>query len=143
MTTYYDIYQNKEVTELIDLLDNCSALTLDARMALQQLIKNKHINVFSELQVQSLEKSINNDLNDIKALKYLNWLNIDLFEFDDNNIFIKKSKSANSRNLWGILLGSFMLIFLLISILLWLNIFKTGIEMSKIYSDKPDGFALG
>ena len=134
MTTYYDIYQNKEVPELIELLDNCSALTLDARMALQQLIKDKHINVFPELQVQPLEESINNDLNDIKYLKYLNGLNIDLFEFGEHNIIIKKSNSANSRNLWGVLLGSFMLIFLLISILLWVNIFKTGIEMSKIYS---------
>ncbi len=134
MNTYYNLFQNKDFSDLKDIIENSKKITFEAKLALQKLIKEKYSDSdLSSNTIQLLNSLTEKDSNEIKSLKFLNYLGIDLFK-NNNELTIRKSKSAKRRDFWSIFLSSFMLLFLFISIKYWVEISISGFKLSESIS---------
>ena len=135
MNTYYKLFENKELPEIKNIIDNSKNLTYEAKLALQEIIIKKYSdnNYISSEQIQNLNSLIESDDNKIKSLRYLNFIGIDLFKENDKKT-IKKSNSAKKRDFWGIFFSSVMLIFLLFSLESWVKFFLSEFQLSVFIS---------
>ncbi len=135
MNTYSKLFENKELPEIKNIIDNTESLTYEAKLALQKIITEKYSdnNYISSEKIQNLNSSLESDDNNIKSLRYLNYIGIDLFKENDK-ITVRKSNSAKIRDFWGIFLSSFMIIFLLLSIYYRAKFFLSEFQLSGFIS---------
>jgi hypothetical protein len=132
MIAYYKSFKDKDINDLRDFVDNCSKLTLDAKLALQRIIQEDYNNgEFNENQVSSLDNSINESISEIKSLKLLKSLGIDLF--DENGIkSIKKSNASVHSRINGIIFSSVLILFFFASLMFWVDIITVEFEIPKL-----------
>lgn len=94
MNSFYKSFKGKTNEDLRDLASDCDQMSLDSKLALQKLIQERNVEGFySQELVDKLNKCNEEDINEIRSLKYLNWLGIDLYK-EENAKIIRKSKSS-------------------------------------------------
>lgn len=132
MDIYYNTYIEKNITDINSLLENSNQLTLGAKISLQRVIHEKFSeNEFDPEYIAELKNSIEQDNSKTSNLKRLSWLGIDLYENTEGSI-IQKSKSALTRDILAIILGSILFLLVFPSIASWTYIAKFGLEISKL-----------
>lgn len=124
-------YSSKSYNEINSILKSHESLTIEAKLTLKKVIDEKsNSEDFEQTDIEALSNSINEDLKKIQNLDYLHWIGINLFT-ENENLIIKKSKSAKSRDSWSIFLGIFLGLFFFFSTYFWADIVKNGFEISK------------
>jgi hypothetical protein len=125
MESWYKSYSKKSLLELQNLLKDNAQLTIQAKIALKKVIENKYeVTEFNEDLFQNLSTSIDLEIFKIESLDYLNKLGIDFYE--ENGIkFIRKSKIADKRDSWSILIGILLFSSTIPAIQQWIKIFHS------------------
>jgi len=130
MNNHYQAYKEKNKSEINDLLDNSNELTLEAKLGLQKIVEENSTK-FDTSQINHLQQEIEKDRASIKSLKKLNWLGIDLYE-EKGALTIRKSRSANIRDFFGILIGTLLSTGLFVSFVFWRDIIVNEIGVFNL-----------
>lgn len=132
MESWYKTYSSKSLLELQNMLKNYAQLTIQAKIALKNVIENKFaITEFNEDLYQDLSASIDLEISKIESLEYLKKLGIDFYEENDVR-FIRKSKIADKRDSWSILIGIILFSSIKSAIELWIKIFNSEGDIISI-----------
>ena len=132
MESWYKTYSSKSLLELQNMLKNYAQLTIQAKIALKNVIENKFaITEFNEDLYQNLSASIDLEISKIESLEYLKKLGIDFYEENDVR-FIRKSKIADKRDSWSILIGIILFSSIKSAIELWIKIFNSEGDIISI-----------
>lgn len=110
MNTFKQNLEEKSNSELVKMLDNCHQLTINSKKNLYSFLKSK--SDFENDKLNVLEAELAKHESDLDNLKYLRNLGFAIEE-ENNSIKVRRSKTAKTYDIVGIIVGAFLLINLL------------------------------